>query len=370
MKLKNLLFSISLISVALLFIFSGLSKAINPFGFSNQIADYLAAVGITIDNSDTLLPAILICGAEILLGILLLTRIGLKTVATAALLTMIFFTALTTWIAIANPVSDCGCFGEVLKVSNTATLIKNIVLLILTVVIFGRRKDFEATKRAQNKIVIIVAVLMSLVPGLYFSANLPMLDATPYKIGVDVPNTLSNQVDEDSAEEILLRYRNKETGDECDFNLEDTTWHNSAKWEYVSTLEGGNDIAETTEELSTRPVIPMLTARGDDISEIVLSGELPLMIIISPKLNFINTPKLNELKINHLNKGGRVILLTAMPLTEVPIAVEAFNSDNTTLKTIIQNYQGGVLLLQNGVITHKWAMQRIPHISPITDISK
>lgn len=365
MKLKNLLFNISIVTVALLFIFSGLSKSVNPFGFSNQISDYMAALGIHLEGAYTLLPAILICGAEVLLGILLLTRIELKKMAIAALLTMIFFTGLTTWIAIANPVSDCGCFGEVLKISNVATLVKNIILLLLTIVIFCRRKDFESPKRAQNKIVIMVAILMSLIPGLYFSATLPMLDVTPYKIGVNVSEALSAHQSEADTEQILLRYRNKITGNEHDFQIDDTTWYDSNKWEYVSTLDGGDDIAQIENELSTRPVIPILTARGDDISQIVLSGELPLMLIISPKLKFINTTRLNELKISHLNKGGRVILLTAMPLTEIPMAVEAFNSDNTTLKTIIQNYQGGVIILLNGVITHKWAMQKIPHISPI-----
>jgi len=366
MKLKNLLFNISIILVALLFIFSGLSKSINPFGFSNQIADYFVALGINIGGTYTLLPAIFICGAEILLGILLLTRIELKKVAIAALLTMVFFTGLTTWIAIANPVSDCGCFGEVLKISNTVTLLKNIVLLLLTIVIFWMRNDFESPKRAQNKILIMAAILLSLVPGLYFSATLPMIDATPYKIGVNVPEALSEQeFNSADSEQILLRYRNKETGKEHDFKIDDTTWYNSNQWEYVTTLEGGTEIGEIEETLSTRPVIPMLTARGEDISEIVLSGELPLMLIISPKLNFINSTELNKLTISHLNKDGRVILLTSMPLTELTMAVEAFNSDNTTLKTIIQNYQGGVMILQNGVITHKWAMQKIPNRSPI-----
>ena len=366
MKSKNLLFNISNTLVALLFIFSGVTKAINPFGFSNQIADYFVAFGIDNGAEYTLPLAIIGCSFEVLLGMLLLTRIELKKVAAITLLIMIFFTGLTTWIAITNPVSDCGCFGEILKISHTETLLKNIVLLLLTIVIFWKRNDFEAPKRAQNKIVILTAVLLAVTPGLYFSATLPMIDATPYKIGVNVPETLSdNESNSDSNEQILLRYRNKETGLEQDFQIDDTTWYNSNKWEYVSTLEGGTDIGETEESLSTRPVIPMLKANGEDISEIVLDGELPLMLIIAPKLDFINSAVLNSLNASHLNKGGRVILLTAMPLTELTMAVEAFNSDNTTLKTIIQNYQGGVMILQNGVITHKWAMQKIPRKSPI-----
>ncbi len=368
MKLKNLLFSISLIAVAILFIFSGLSKSINPFGFSNQIGDYFAAVGVSIGTMCAMILAVAVCGVEILLGLLLLTRIHLKKVAFVSLLTMVFFTALTTWIAIANPVSDCGCFGEVIKISNIQTLLKNICILPLTVIIFRYAKEFQAPARGSNWLIMLGLALISVFPSFYFATTLPLIDSTPYKVGVNIPEALSGKTDQmTNNEEVILQYKNRQTEEIHDFALSDTTWYDDTKWEYVATLDGVTEFGGEVNGLSTRPEMPMIMGGGKDISDIVLSGPLPLMIIVSPTMDYLDNEDLHKLKISHLNKGGRVILLTSGSLVEVPMAVEAFNSDNTTLKTIIQNYQGGVMLLENGVITHKWSMQEIPNVSPILE---
>ena len=130
---------ISKLITGLVFTFSGFVKCIDPLGTSYKINDYLVDFGWT-GLTDLALPlSILMCGLELLIGLMLLLNIKTNWAAVMALIFMVFYTPLTLYIAIYNPVTDCGCFGDALVISNWATFSKNIVLLALAIILFITR---------------------------------------------------------------------------------------------------------------------------------------------------------------------------------------------------------------------------------------
>ena len=119
--------------VGLTFILSGFVKAIDPLGTQYKIQDYLAAIPPSLSLPDmlTLLMSVSLSMVEFTLGAFMLTAISRRVTARLTLLFMVVMTAVTVWIYIADPVKDCGCFGDALTLTNLETLLKNIVLLAL-----------------------------------------------------------------------------------------------------------------------------------------------------------------------------------------------------------------------------------------------
>ena len=131
----NILTHISRIIVGITFIFSGFVKGIDPWGSAYKFIDYFTAMGLQ-DLSWSAFPlGVLLALAEFMIGVGMLCNVKIRFFSLGALLFMIFFTPLTLWIAVKNPVTDCGCFGDALVISNWETFYKNVVLIILAVIV-------------------------------------------------------------------------------------------------------------------------------------------------------------------------------------------------------------------------------------------
>ena len=133
--MKNLT-TISRWVFGLVFIFSGFVKGIDPWGFEYKLADYLNSMGL---NGLTILAPIgsfLLPFAEFFIGAAMLLCVRIRLTSLFGLLFMAFFTPLTLYVALKNPVTDCGCFGDALVISNWATFYKNLVLSAIAILIF------------------------------------------------------------------------------------------------------------------------------------------------------------------------------------------------------------------------------------------
>ncbi len=136
----KILLHIARILLGITFVFSGFVKGIDPWGSAYKFIDYFNAMGLD-GLAVTAFPlGMLLALGEFLIGVGLLFAILPKLSSWGALLFMAFFTPLTLWIALKNPVSDCGCFGDALVLSNWATFYKNIVFIILAVFVFVNRR--------------------------------------------------------------------------------------------------------------------------------------------------------------------------------------------------------------------------------------
>jgi uncharacterized membrane protein YphA (DoxX/SURF4 family) len=130
------IFLISRIFIGLVFLFSGFVKAIDPFGSAIKFSEYFEAFHIDFLAFAALPLAILLSATELMIGLNLLAGLRMRFTAWLLLVFMSYFTLLTLVLAFTNPVSDCGCFGDALKLTNWQTFGKNIILFLPTLAVF------------------------------------------------------------------------------------------------------------------------------------------------------------------------------------------------------------------------------------------
>ena len=175
--------------IAATFIFSGFVKGIDPLGTQYKITDYLEALHIDwmFPSWSTLVMSVLLAMCEFAIGIFLLFAIRRRLVSKLTLLVMAVMTLITLWIVIADPVKDCGCFGDAIVLSNMETFIKNIILLAIAILIWRRPMDMPLlVSRSTRWIVINYTFLFSIVMSAWSLWYLPQFDFRPYHIGANI----------------------------------------------------------------------------------------------------------------------------------------------------------------------------------------
>jgi len=185
----KLLVNFCRIILGAVFMFSGIAKAIDPVGTQIKLADYLYAFGMggSFLDSTLLIFACLLAGFEILLGIYMLTGSFGRGTSWIVLVVMALLTPFTLYLALKNPVEDCGCFGDALVLTNWQTFYKNVFLLVLVLIVFIWRKKivpFITPRRQWIVTLIMVCIIVRFMTGNI--RNLPVLDFRPYKIGTDL----------------------------------------------------------------------------------------------------------------------------------------------------------------------------------------
>lgn len=187
-----------------IFVFSGFVKAVDPIGMVYKLNAYLAYWGIALEDSSLLLKfcAVALATFEFVLGVYIILGIRRRFTAFCTILFMTIMTGLTTYVYVFNPVADCGCFGDALQLSNGATLLKNIVLLISSVFVLLYWRYMRRLISERNQwLTSIYSWGYIIVLSLYSLHYLPVLDFTAYKKGVDIRaawmgDTIGNVPDE------------------------------------------------------------------------------------------------------------------------------------------------------------------------------
>ncbi len=211
--------------------FSGFVKAVDPVGFAYKIEDYLISFQLLEFIPLALTFAVGLILLEFLLGVFILLGLYRKITSTLALLFMAVMTPMTLYIAVANPVADCGCFGDALIISNWATFYKNIVLLALSIVLVvysNRILPLFSAKSAKSKNFVLGFVfLFSLLFCLYNILYLPIMDFRPYKVGVNIPEQMQDDLSKGDVYENIYIYEKdgvEQEFTEDNFPWEDTTY--------------------------------------------------------------------------------------------------------------------------------------------------
>lgn len=357
------------------FILSGFVKAVDPIGTQYKIADYAAAMGLegVMPDIMTLGASVLLSGTEFVLGIMLLFAIRRRLVTKLALLFVGIMTAITVWLYVADPVSDCGCFGDAIKLTNGETLLKNIVLLAVTALLAWRPMRMpRMVSRSNQWIVYHYSVVFILVIAAYSLYYLPLFDFRPYRIGADIAKGM--EVPEDAEQpEFETTFIMEKDGIRKEFGLDnypDSTWTfidsktKVLKQGYIPPI---HDFA-----LMLLPQHNEEEEDGDyseDITETVLADPGYTFLLISPHLEnaddsmFGNIDQIYEYACDYgykfycLTASGKKAIdhWTDMTGAEYPFC----NVDETTLKTIIRS-NPGLVLLKGGVIVGKWSHNNLP----------
>ena len=190
--------------LAATFVFSGFVKALDPSGNALKIKEYGMAWGLheQTDGFYFLLLGFGLMAVEFLLGTSLLLGIRRRISTLGALLFMAVMTPLSLYLALANPVEDCGCFGDAWKLTNWETFGKNVFLLLFAVcAAVGRKKIVPVFRYGFQWIAPLYSLLFVLFYAFFCHTHLPLIDFRPYKIGTDLallrdtPDENGNYVD-------------------------------------------------------------------------------------------------------------------------------------------------------------------------------
>lgn len=365
---------ISRIITGLVFVFSGFVKAVDPLGSTYKFVDYFnLAFGMPWMASFAFVLAILLAAIEFLVGIMLIINVKPKLASLGALLFMIVFTPLTLYLAIDNPVHDCGCFGDALVITNWQTFWKNVVILVFVLIVFFNRKKIKLPYSNQTEW-IIIAAFTALIIGFQFYnyMHLPVMDFRPYKVGTHIPEKMKIPEGAPADEyETALIYKNKETNEVKEFTMENYPWEDST-WVWVETK------TKLIKEGYKPPIhdFSIIDNEGSDITELILQDEKPIALFVSYKVTKSSKAafeKTSQLIDNLKKQDIKSYILTASPdnninkLTSgINIDAEFCKADEITLKTIIRS-NPGLVLLRKGTIIGKWHYNDYPSIE---DISK
>ena len=346
------------ITFALVFIVSGFYKAIDPWGTILAMRNYLVAYDITAPDWLVTTLSIWLSGAELMMGCMLTFKVRIRLVSIFSVLSMTFFTILTFLSATVFPVEDCGCFGELVKLTPWQTFAKNAVLLPMALCFWYRyRPDriFAFSKLEFFLMCFFFTGAMSV--GTYSYFHLPPIDMLPYKVGVNIGEEMNNARAHQASEEVVLVYRNRRTGRLREFSLDDKAWHNDKRWEWV----------ETRVESDHNGVEPMIlefyvsNAEGDKTVELLATeGKLYMLFVMDfEQMTDSIRERFMAVERHAEASGGRVIYITSEHLADTA-PKNYYNVDAKTMKTMLRA-DFGLVELESGVIAAKYNYRDIPY---------
>ena len=315
--------------LAVVFILSGFVKAVDPLGTLYKMQDYLLAMNLGgwLPDMAILAFAVALATLEFCLGIFMLFAIRRRLTSRAIVIVLTIMTPLTLWLALANPIDDCGCFGDALVLTNWQTFLKNVILLAAAIAVARWPMEmFRFVSRSNQWIVINYSVLFTLIISGWSLYDRPQFDFRPYHIGTDLKAGWNSMME----------------GNESPF---------------------ADFFIERTDD-------------GEDITEQVLNDKGYTFLLIAPwlekaddsQLDLINQiyeyAKEYDYQFYGLTATGQDGIEQWRDMTgaEYPFC----QTDGTVLKTIIRS-NPGLLLLKDGIIIQKWSHNRLPDEYDLTE---
>ena len=365
-RLLKMIVNLCRIIVAVTFIFSGFVKAIDPIGTQYKLQDYLGAIGMAgiLPNWTLLAVAVFLAAIEFCIGIFLLFAIQRRLISKLTVAFMAFMTMVTVWIVVADPVKDCGCFGDALHLTNTETLIKNIVLLVCSLTIMYRPLAmFRFVSKSNQWIVTNYTIVFILVSSGFSLYYLPIFDFRPYHIGVNIPRGMEIPKGA-KLPQFKTTFIMEKNGQRKEFTLDN---YPDASWKFIDskTVQTSEGYIPPIHDFSITD-----NKTGLDLTNSVLSHKGYTFLLIAPHLetaddsNFGDIDRLYEYAQSYdipfycLTASTTKAIKRWVDLTgaEYPFCI----TDEAVLKTIIRS-NPGLLLLKDGTIINKWSHNNLPN---------
>ena len=357
--MKNLT-QIARILTGLLFVFSGFVKGIDPMGTAFKLEDYFTAFNMEFLDLLAVPLSITLCLVEFIAGMMLLSGSMVRLASWMAALFMALFTPLTLMLAIFNPVSDCGCFGDAIHLTNWQTFFKNVAITLLVVFVFIRRDDRTGTLslKAGLNFTIFFSFLFLLFMR-YNLACLPIIDFRPYKVGTNLPEAMAIPHDAEP-DKYDIRFIYEKDGLQKEFTLSDYPADDTA-WKFI-------DQKSVLISRGYEPAIhdfTLMTREGADMTEEVTGNQGDVLLMITRRLEKSDRDGLvkgYDLGMALRESETEFYIVTATTPEKADGLVKGFNAlyaDETTLKTVIRS-DPGFVLLHNGTVAAKWSYHNLP----------
>ncbi len=352
-------YSIGLVRVfvGVLFIVSGFIKLNDPVGFSFKLEEYFSpsVLDLSIFIPYALAISIMVVILEVILGVMLLIGYKVKFTLWSLLGMIVFFTFLTFYSAYFNKVTDCGCFGDAIKLTPWESFTKDIILLVLILILFFGKKYITPFFGSKGEKIIMALSLVACAGYAYHVLNhLPVIDFRPYEIGKNIEEGMGVP---EGAPKAIYDYA-------WEFNVNGKQEIIVTNGDYP-TVDGEFIGVETTEvQKGYEPPVHDFTIEqdGEDFAASLLQ-EPKLVMVIAYDLRKANTAifsKIKKITDTALAKTAIRLLVCRLPGTDQTADLVAefgldFNfyfTDETTLKTIVRS-NPGILVLEKGTIKQK-----------------
>lgn len=358
--------------IGAVFIFSGLVKAVDPVGFALKIGDYLIAFGLDRFQSLSLVLGFNLIAIEFMLGVCVLLGVYRRYASFLVLAFMAVMTPLTLYLALFDPVSDCGCFGDAVILTNWETFAKNVVLLAAAFLLFFYNQRIYAyyTYKVYWFVALFAFVFCSLF-ALHNYRHLPVIDFRPYKVGTHIPQAMA--IPEGAPEdEYAYSFVYEKAGEKQMFTLENLPTEESG-WTFVeshTTLikEGYRPLIET---------FNLYTTSGEEVTEEILHAPEDVFLLIAPNLAIANDEFIDPINavFDYAQEYGLTFYgVTGSPEEEINRWIDYtgaeypfLQADDVLLKTMIRS-NPGLVLLRQGTVWAKWHFRDIPVMEENTAI--
>lgn len=369
--MKQVLLFISRVIVGIVFLFSGFVKAVDPLGYTYKITDYFLAFHLDSLTPLAMAIAIFFSTAELIIGFCLFTGIRMRFASWVVLIFMAFFTPLTLVLALTNPVTDCGCFGDAVILTNWQTFWKNIILDVFVVPVFLFRKDFKINYDGIAEWLLTGSfALITVLLSVYCYRELPVIDFRPYKVGTNISEGMKipEGAEPDEYKTVLIYEKdgNQEEFTEENYPWQDTTW----KWVETKSVLIKKGYEPPIHDFS------LTSLDGYDITSDLLQYQGYTFLMVAYNFDKTNKEALIEANNLALMAYGRDMNFYCVTSStdeeietiknEISPDFEIFTADEITLKTIVRA-NPGLLLIKDGNIIAKWHYNNFPSVEELTN---
>lgn len=346
-------------------IFSGFLKLIDPLGFSYKLQEYFEVFGMDWLINFSLLLALFVCLLEIFLGIFFILGLYVRKIIWINLLLMVAFTFLTFYSAFYNAVTDCGCFGDFMKLDPWHSFYKDIILVIVSSILVSKY-DYIKPLFTENKskILLIISCLVFFSIPIDALSHLPFIDFRAYKIGSSIIEGRKNcdEIGKPCAQEsfVYVVY-DKANGDTI--TMDSSEW--TAKFEDYSFISntGKKNILKKGYEPPIQD-FDIYDINGFDLTDSILNMDSVLLLVsydinktnLKGHVNFDNT-SFSSIPVFGLSSSSPHDIITKLGVDS--LSYSYLSVDQTTLKTIIRA-NPGLVLLKKGIVINKWHWRDIP----------
>ena len=355
--------NISRIVIGVVFIFSGFVKGIDPLGSTYKFSDYFTAFGMEQLDPLAFPLAIILSTFEFIVGVALIFNIKTRINSWIVLVFMSFFTLLTLYLAIDNPVSDCGCFGDAIIMTNWQTFAKNVVIMVFALIVFIYRNQFVSLfSNTKQYSILGIGIAFMVALSFYCYEHLPIIDFRPYNIGTHIPDKMKVPEDAPKAEyKTILKY--KKNGKIKEFTMDslpDSTW----QWVETKNIKVKEGYVPPIHDFT------ISTLEGEDITDIVLKQDKFTFLLIAYNLKKSSGENMGEINkiadfCNNKSNCSFICLTASIDKTindfknKYDTNFKFYNTDEITLKTIVRS-NPGLMLIKHGTILDKWHHNDVP----------
>ena len=348
------------LTVGGVFIFSGFTKGVDPWGTYYKITDYLMAMGLDSWAGTALFIAVALAALEFMLGVAIAVGAYRRSSLLLALLLMLVMTPVTLWLAVTNAVPDCGCFGDALHLSNWATFGKNLLLVLGIIYLLMFNKSLRGVYGpAVHWMVMAVSFAFIMAVAYYGYFVQPLIDYRPYPVGTPLVSQAAEESVEQGEDDFIFVY--SRDGQEQEFSI-DSLPDEDDGWEYVTRYHARRPKGRVIYQGADDHGIAIIGQDGENVTDELLADSHRTLLLLFPDLPQVSGAEsftMNEIADAAFVNGTSIIGLTPATAQEIEhwkdysmATYPIYNMDDSELKMIARG-NPAVVYLRDGVISWK-----------------